>query len=120
MITPYETNDINETVNKRIARYRRVAGLKQKEMAELLGMKFSTYSEKERNGTIESDFLLKIATILDIDPILLLCGDKKWEPIQPTFSLTKQEEILIRIMRDMKPNYRDSAYEVVYALSKSK
>ena len=109
---------MNETVNQRVARYRRAAGLNQKEMAKLLGMKFSTYSEKERKGVIDCGFLLDIAKIININPNILLNGEGS--PTSPALYITNQEESLIRIMRDMKPEYRDLAYELLYVLSKNR
>ena len=66
----------DKTVNERIAIYRRLFGYSQAELAELLGMKSSTYSQMERKGRIYTDILLKIAETLDIDPKILLCGEK--------------------------------------------
>ena len=52
-----------ETVNQRITRLRKAANLTQCEMAELLGLKETTYSQRERTGKIDSEFLIKLSEI---------------------------------------------------------
>ena len=63
--------------NKRVAKYRRFVDLTQKEVAERLGMKSSTYSQLERKGRIGVEQLIKIAEILGVDISLLLYDEKK-------------------------------------------
>ena len=117
---PFEVNNKNETINQRIARYRRAVGLTQKDMARLLGSKSSTYAQKERCGEIDFGFVLKVAEILGIDPVVLFLGEKEWVPVSPAFNLSNQEESLILMLRKMKERYRNLAYEMIYALTKSK
>ena len=64
-----------ETVNKRIARYRKLMDLSQAELAEKIGMKASTYSQMERCGNITTQRLLDIAKALKVDANDLLNGE---------------------------------------------
>ena len=64
---PFEIRKKDETINQRIARYRKAVGYSQKEMADFLGEKHSTYAQKERCGTIDCDTLIKISYILGMD-----------------------------------------------------
>lgn len=63
---------MNQTINQRIALYRKLANLTQTEAAERLGMKCSTYSQMERKGTISADKLIALANIFNVTPETLL------------------------------------------------
>lgn len=65
-----------ETINQRIRFYRSICGYNQSEMAEKLGMKCSTYSQRERNGTISVEFAQQIAEVLHINIDVLIHGEK--------------------------------------------
>lgn len=67
------------TINERIKRCRRMANLRQEDLAAKLGMKPSTYSQKERSGEVSAVLLLKIAEILGVSVKFLLTGDEKVE-----------------------------------------
>ena len=69
---------IGDTINERIANYRKRAGYTQKDIADAFNMKVSTYSQKERNSEITCDFALRIAKFLDIDVRCLLFGDEQY------------------------------------------
>ncbi len=70
-------------VNTRIIKYRKEKNITQKEIAEKLGYKCSTYSRRERERFFSAYEVLKIAEILQIDPNLLLF-DIPPEPIDTT------------------------------------
>lgn len=63
---------MNQTVNQRIALYRKMANLTQIEVAEKMEMKCSTYSQMERKGKITVDRLLVLAKILGVTPEMLI------------------------------------------------
>lgn len=67
---------MSETINQRIALYRKIANLTQTQAAEKLGMKCSTYSQMERKGTISADKLIALADIFGITPDTLLYDSK--------------------------------------------
>lgn len=120
-----------KTVNERIAKYRRLSNIKQRDMAEKLGMKGSTYSQMEREGIVSADRLFQMAEIFGITPCELYngvepCKSNISNPQTPTdnpstlifqqspmpkiekeiFTVTKKEENLIKIIRNLsKPNY---------------
>lgn len=120
-----------KTVNERIAKYRRLSNIKQRDMAEKLGMKGSTYSQMEREGIVSAERLFQMAEIFGITPCELYngvepCKSNISNPQTPTdnpstlifqqspmpkiekeiFTVTKKEENLIKIIRNLsKPNY---------------
>ena len=120
-----------KTVNERIAKYRRLSNIKQRDMAEKLGMKGSTYSQMERTGIVSAERLFQMAEIFGITPCELYngvepCKSNISNPQTPTdnpstlifqqspmpkiekeiFTVTKKEENLIKIIRNLsKPNY---------------
>ena len=61
-------------VNERIKTYRKEKKLTQGELAKMIDLKTSTYSQMEREGNITVDMALKIAEVLGIDPNLIVYG----------------------------------------------
>lgn len=122
---------MNETINQRVAKCRKLANLTQTDVAEKLGMKCSTYSQMERKGIISAERLSKMADIFNVSPYYLLTGEEpavyetppvvsteaKHEegvlrqepatiPKKEIFIVTKKEESLLKIIRNFsKPNY---------------
>ncbi|MBO4468432.1 MAG: helix-turn-helix domain-containing protein [Clostridia bacterium] len=66
---------INETVNSRIASYRKRAGLTQAEAASLLNMKRNTYARMEKMGSPSPEQLKQIAELYRISVAMLLYGE---------------------------------------------
>ena len=62
-------------INQRVARYRKLKDLNQTQMADFMGIKTSTYSQKERKGKITAEEIIKIAEILNVDVDILLYGE---------------------------------------------
>ena len=65
---------MQETINQRIFHIRKLRGYSQADMARMLNMRVSTYSQAERKGRIKVDFLVKIADVLEVDVGYLLTG----------------------------------------------
>lgn len=59
-------------INKRLARLRKFKGFRQREMAALLDLKESTYSQMERQGGINCKMLLRICEVLNCSPLEIL------------------------------------------------
>ena len=122
---------MNETINQRVAKCRKLANLTQTDVAEKLGMKCSSYSQMERKGTISAERLLSLAKIFSVSTDYLLKGEEtektaatnittdsgventallyrseQKEPEKNVFIVTKKEENLLKIIRNFsKPNY---------------
>ena len=64
-----------ETINQRVRKYRKDLFLNQSDVAKMLGMKTSTYSQMERMGNITCETLLKLTEILKVDVLKLLYGE---------------------------------------------
>ena len=120
-----------KTVNERIAKYRSLSNLTQTDMAEKLNIKCSTYSQMERKGIVSAERLFQMAEIFGISPCELFNGEEPCKsdlleiqnsmdnPATLTFqqspmpkiekeffTVTKKEENLIKIIRNLsKPNY---------------
>ena len=75
--------NVNETINQRIAKCRKLANLTQQETAEKLGMKCSTYSQMERKGRISVDRALQLANILNVPKEYILYGGTNTPPLFP-------------------------------------
>lgn len=64
-----------ETINQRVKKYRKELFLSQADVAQMLDMKTSTYSQMERMGNITCETLLKLTEILKVDVLKLLYGE---------------------------------------------
>ena len=139
---------MQQTINQRIALYRKMANLTQTEVAEKMGMKCSTYSQMERKGSISSERLLTLSKILGVKPEMLLYDspeDKKIDfsgneissstlnqtnnPFSGSsyspapFIATHKEESIIKILRNLpKPQYDEviNFIDAKYKESKNK
>lgn len=135
-------------INNRVVWARKKAGLKQSEAAERLGMKSSTYSQMERSGSIPADKLLDMSNAFRVSPVDFLFDEgvfefcnkfhpdllgrqavdtvhqpNPFEPEPPKPSLTKQEESIISILRNLpKKDYEDAVkyIEALYKKNKYK
>ena len=114
---------MSNEINKRITMYRKLLGLSQLKVAELMNMKSSTYSQMEREGSITCDRLLQLAEIFNIPPHHLLCGKNETKtdvlhedsifegiPQKPLLVLSKKEENFIKILRILS---KDDKKEVI-------
>ncbi len=68
---------MEKDINKRIREYRKLREMTQEELGMALGMKCSTYSQMERKGKITVDMAQAIAKILDVDPDIIMYGEKQ-------------------------------------------
>ena len=133
-------------INERVAHYRKLNNLTQAQAAEIFGMKTSTYSQKERAGTISGDDILRFAEIFGVEPEVLLLGDEKVTekklsliaktakneivlkteektkptPQAPIFVLSTQEKNHITILRSLTKNNREKILQYTYDVFKKK
>lgn len=63
-----------DIINERIMKYRKSKKISQKDIAEKLGCNYTTYSQREREGTFHALEVAKIAEIFNVDARLLLYG----------------------------------------------
>ena len=64
-----------DSINERITYYREKAGLTKRQMAEKMGLKYTTYCRIENEGRIHNEYLKKFAKVLDVDEHFLLYDD---------------------------------------------
>ena len=128
---------MTETINQRIALYRKLANLTQTEAAEKMGMKCSTYSQMERKGSISAEKLLALSDLFGVTPEMLLFDTRSVSnlpvteaPTEPkpetqmtfrqtvpysgtsygasSFIFTHKEENIVKILRNLpKSDYDD-------------
>lgn len=79
---------MDKEINLRIREYRKLRKMTQEELGKALSMKCSTYSQMERKGKITVEMARKIARVLDVDPDIIMYGEKQTpfplKPIIPT------------------------------------
>lgn len=78
---------MDKEVNARIRKYRKSQNMTQKDLGKALGIKCSTYSQMERNGKITVEMAARIAKVLDVDPDIMMLGEKeKPSPFEPVIT----------------------------------
>lgn len=129
--------DYDMKINEKIKNLRKEKGITQERIAELLGMKTSTYSQMERSGKIPIDKILKLAKILEVNLLEILDPENPSlslaiEPPQtanlnleqpPTVAkedytiraniLSNREENAIIMLRNLKAEDRESVYALI-------
>ena len=125
-------------INKRVTHYRKEARLTQAQVADLIGMKSSSYSQMEREGDISAERIVKLAEIFKIDVRLLLYGQElrflEEEPqppegeetvvlSKPPFGMTyiplkNKERCIITIFRHLTAKQQKSVCNVLDYLRK--
>ena len=90
---------MSESINQRIALYRKLANLTQTEAAEKLGMKCSTYSQMERKGSISAEKLIALADIFGVTPETLLYDT----PARGILNFTPNESLGKETVRQPEP-----------------
>ena len=87
-------------INIRLAKIRKSRGLRQRDLAEMIGMKESTYSQMERQGGINCETLLKICNALKCSPLEILYGEQfKAETPKPEKATPYEPNPLLRAAR---------------------
>ena len=122
-------------INQRLRSCRILAGYNQSEAGEFLGLKCSTYSQRERVGNFPIEDIVKLADFFcaDINYILYGKNEEKIPVPQPKPEppknipnpdifplLTDKEKTLIKIIRNFNNKKRDKVYEFVGKLIKEK
>lgn len=138
----------DRSINRRLAHYRKLKGFTQEELAELLDMKPSTYSQMERMGNIDCERLVRISEIIKVDILDLLYGEEKANEIRKNYvkmailcgelpditgapkpkpnpeppepSLTVRDQNHISVIHNLYPEDKTRVYEFAYDLFKNK
>ncbi len=114
-------------INQRVKAERIKKGYTQSQMANLLNMKCTTYSQMERSGNITCDKIVEIAKFLNVDVRILLYGEIKNKSIKiikphqktksnryyPTPKLTDSEKSIIKILRNLSKHKRDKCISFI-------
>ena len=86
---------MTEALRKRIVHYRKAAGYTQENLAELLGMKPSTYSQKEKHGTIDCELAVIMADLFKVDIFAILFEESEAEKRRKAYEKTVVIEKLV-------------------------
>lgn len=114
----YEEKNDYLIVNENVATYRKIRGYKQSDIADILDMKQSTYSQMERKGNIPAMTLWHIAKILDVPIQNFFDNSHANQPDDPfnpeEFSpLTNKEKGAITIIRNLSKPKQDEVYDFI-------
>ncbi len=119
-----------DKINQRIKEVREKMGLKQYQVAQLLDMKESTYSQMERTGKINSERIVELSKILKVSTDYLLTGDEAldFSPLESNPSVLREEPFyeddsrmvlsqneisIITILRNFPKNVREEVIDYI-------
>ena len=77
------------TVNERIKFLRKLENFNQEQMGKFLGIKTSTYSQKERKGYFTAEDVKIVCEVFDVDPNVIIFG--KPHPKQELYDFQKEK-----------------------------
>lgn len=108
---------MDSKINERIKKYRNEKKISQKELGAAIGMKMNAYSRMEREGNITVDDAIAIARVLDIDPDLLIYGEKtiEFSTIEPIVLVAEDPYKNTSFLNDTPPlfvNYVSDGFEI--------
>ena len=124
-----------ESINERIKRLRIERKLTQKQVARKLNIGQSTYSACEKSGKITTERALQLAIIFNVEPQDIMAGVNQQlqedennnllrQNILPNFELeeqgvilTKNEENLIKVLREFSQDDKDAVYKLINDLN---
>lgn len=125
------------TVNERIRLLRKLENLNQEQMGKFLGIKTSTYSQKERRGYFTAEDVKIVCEVLGVDPNVIIFGkshpkqeqydierDKLEAEIEEKYRLkyekyenvTLKDYKMFQLINLLSREKRDKVYEFAYSL----
>ncbi len=123
---------MSNPINDRIRATRKSKGLKQFQVAKLIGIKESTYSQMERTGNITSDRIVQLAEIFGVTTDYLLTGngedtlafspparetavlrEKSFFEQEEKLELTPNEVSIITILRNFPKDVREDVINYI-------
>lgn len=117
---------MDKSINQRVTYYRKRQRLTQTQVAQMMGIKMSTYSQCERRGHISGERLIKLAEILEVSCDTLLYGEEPQTPTIPqpqTFEtefFTNKEKSLIKVLRTLTDKKRQAIFKITELTYKRK
>ena len=123
------------SLKERVVYCRKLLGYNQTQLAELMGMKPSTYSNMERSGNFSAIRLIDIAKALGISSNLLFNGVEEDAPVKiitntqnvkietlnqeigdidiSPITYTRKEDQYFRIVHNMPKKYKEEVFEFI-------
>ncbi len=119
-----------DKINQNIKKARKEKGYTQAEMAKLLGMKTSTYSQMERMGNVPAQTVLELASALKINLLEIMDPENlqidkpeevekvaqpevEVEEKEDAMSLTNREKNMVLMLRNLTSGERDEIYTTI-------
>lgn len=101
-------------VNDRIKEMRKKRQYTQAQLAELLGLKCSTYSQMERKGSISVEMAKRIAEILDVDSDYIIYGENGEQKLD--FSPIPQKVLTVSDRRTFLEQIRNGEEQLILSV----
>lgn len=123
---------MSKEINKRLAYYRKLSGYSQTQLAEILGMKISTYSQRERTGQLTAGFIIQVSQIFGVDPSVILTGKEGVKfPVNEDdrndedngvipFYLDNKEKEMLTLWRNLSSTQKREVFAFAYNVFKKK
>ena len=129
------------TVNERIKFLRKLENFNQEQMGKFLGIKTSTYSQKERKGYFTAEDIKIICEVFDVDPNVIIFGkphpmqemtDLKIQELEKEIeekyrqkyekyeTITRRDLRMLKLINLLSRKKQDMVFEYAYALFKKK
>ena len=129
------------TVNERIKFLRKLENLNQEQMGKFLGIKTSTYSQKERKGYFTAEDVKIVCEVFDVDPNVIIFGkphpmqemtDLKIQELEKEIeekyrqkyekyeTITRRDLRMLKLINLLSRKKQDMVFEYAYALFKKK
>ena len=102
-------------INVRIREIRKSLHYTQAQVAELLSIKTSTYSQMERKGKISVDMAKRIADVLNADPNYIMFGEQKNNELD--FSPAKPDVITVKNSQDFIEQIKKGEEQLVLTVN---
>lgn len=117
--------DFMNKVNERVRKIRKAAKLSQEKVGKLLGLKTSTYSQKEREGNFNGDDLVTLANYFKVDVREFLYDDiETIDPIiiipDECYMLNERERHVITMYRNLSKEKQKEIFAFVFNTFKNK
>ena len=129
------------TANGRIKFLRKLKNYTQEQMGDFLGIKTSTYSQKERKGYFTAEDIKTVCEVFGVDPYIIIFGKpspneelkdaekqkleteteekyrKKYENYE---GITRRDLRLLKLMSNLSREKQNMVFEYAYLLFKNK
>lgn len=109
-------------INSRVKKIRKKLGYSQRDVAEHLGIKLSTYSQRERCGDLTGEFLIELSKLFEVDVKAFLYDDANFQiesnKKHEGYELNQREVQILTIYRNLSKDNKNAVFGFAYRLLK--